>query len=107
LQEAGYRIRILSQYSWQREKPVLPQVYTSMFTVEGEHAVYDAMWSESYKNEHVCELPRYDLLGYDLMKALILRLQGENEMNGIQSMIRWRQVGEGGWQNEGVRVVER
>ena len=107
LQEAGYRIRIVSQYSWQKEKPVLPQVYTSMFTVEGEHAVYDAMWSESYKNEHVCELPRYDLLGYDLMKALVLRLQGENEMNGIQSMIRWRQVGEGGWQNEGVRVVER
>ena len=107
LQEAGYRIRIVSQYSWQKEKPVLPQVYTSMFTVEGEHAVYDAMWSESYKNEHVCDLPRYDLLGYDLMKALILRLQGENEMNGIQSMIRWRQVGEGGWQNEGVRVVER
>ena len=107
LQEAGYRIRIVSQYSWQKEKPVLPQVYTSMFTVEGEHDVYDAMWSESYKNEHVCELPRYDLLGYDLMKALVLRLQGENEMNGIQSMIRWRQVGEGGWQNEGVRVVER
>lgn len=107
LQEAGYRIRIVSQYSWQKEKPVLPQVYTSMFTIEGEHAVYDAMWSESYKNEHVCELPRYDLLGYDLMKALVLRLQGENEMNGIQSMIRWRQVGEGGWQNEGVRVVER
>ena len=107
LQEAGYRIRIVSQYSWQKEKPVLPQVYTSMFTVEGEHAVYDAMWAESYKNEHVCDLPRYDLLGYDLMKALVLRLQGENEMNGIQSMIRWRQVGEGGWQNEGVRVIEK
>ncbi len=106
LQEAGYRIRILSQYSWQKEKPVLPQVYTSMFTVEGEHAVYDAMWSESYKNEHVCDLPRYDLLGYDLMKALILHLQGENEVNGIQSMIRWHQVGEGGWQNEGVKVIE-
>ena len=106
LQEAGYRIRILSQYSWQKEKPVLPQVYTSMFTVEGEHAVYDAMWAESYKNEHVCDLPRYDLLGYDLMKALVLRLQGENEVNGIQSMIRWHQVGEGGWQNEGVKVIE-
>lgn len=106
LQEAGYRIRILSQYSWQKEKPVLPQVYTSMFTVEGEHAVYDAMWAESYKNEHVCDLPRYDLLGYDLMKALILHLQGENEVNGIQSMIRWHQVGEGGWQNEGVKVIE-
>ena len=106
LQEAGYRIRILSQYSWQKEKPVLPQVYTSMFTVEGEHAVYDAMWAESYKNEHVCDLPRYDLLGYDLMKALVLRLQGDNEVNGIQSMIRWHQVGEGGWQNEGVKVIE-
>ena len=105
MQEAGYRIRIVSQYSWQKEKPVLPQVYTSMFTIEGEHAVYDAMWAESYKNEHVCDLPRYDLLGYDLMKALVLRLQGEQEVNGIQSQIRWRQVGEGGWQNDGVKIV--
>ena len=107
IQEAGYRIRIVSQYSWQKEKPVLPQVYTSMFTVEGEHVIYDAMWSDSFKNEHVCEMPRYDLLGYDLMKALVLRLQGKNEATGIQSVIRWRQVEKGGWQNEGVKVVER
>ena len=107
LQEAGYRIRIVSQYSWQKEKINLPQVYTSMFTVEDEHAIYDAMWSETYKNEHVCDLPRYDLLGYDLMKALVLRLQGENESTGMQSQVRWQQVGEGGYQNECVKVVER
>ena len=105
LQEAGYRIRIVSQYSWQKEKINLPQVYTSMFTVEDEHAIYDAMWSETYKNEHVCDLPRYDLLGYDLMKALVLRLQGENESTGMQSQVRWQKVGEGGYQNECVKVV--
>lgn len=105
LQEAGYRIRIVSQYSWQKEKIALPQVYTSMFTVEGEHAVYDAIWTDFYKNDHVSESPRYDLLGYDLMKAMIGWLQGEKSLSGLQSTIRWQQVENGGYQNECVQVV--
>lgn len=105
LQEAGYRIRIVSQYSWQKEKIALPQVYTSMFTVEGEHAVYDAIWTDFYKNDHVSESPRYDLLGYDLMKAMIGWLQGEKSLSGLQSTIRWQQIENGGYQNECVQVV--
>ena len=105
LQEAGYRIRIVSQYSWQKEKITLPQVYTSMFTVEGESAVYDAVWAEFFKNEHVCETPRYDLLGYDLMKTMIGWLHGETELNGLQSNIRWTQINNGGYQNTCVQVV--
>ena len=105
LQETGYRIRIVSQYSWQKEKIALPQVYTSMFTVEGESAVYDAVWAEFFKNEHVSETPRYDLLGYDLMKTMIGWLHGETELNGLQSNIRWTQINKGGYQNTCVQVV--
>ncbi len=107
LQEAGFRIRIMSQYSWQKEHIDLPQVYTSMFAIEGEHEVYDAVWAEFFKNEHVSESPRYDILGYDLMKALVGWLHGEKEISGMQSHIRWSQVGNGGFQNECVKVVER
>ena len=107
LQDAGYRIRIISQYSWQKEKITLPQAYTSMFTIEDGHAIYDAMWAEFFKNEHVSESPRYDLLGYDLMKALTGWLNGEKELSGLQSSIRWQQVGNGGFQNECVKVVEK
>ena len=105
LQDAGYRIRIISQYSWQKEKITLPQAYTSMFTIEDEHAIYDAMWAEVFKNEHVSESPRYDLLGYDLMKATIAWLNGEKESSGLQSAIRWHQVEKGGYQNECVKVI--
>ena len=107
LQEAGFRIRIISQYSWQKEHIALPQVFTSMFAIEGEHEVYDAVWAEVFKNEHVSESPRYDILGYDLMKALVGWLHGEKEFSGMQSHIRWSQVGNGGFQNEGVRVIEK
>ena len=106
LKESGYRIRIVSQYSWQKEKIQLPQVYTSVFTVTDDHAAYDSIWAESYKNEHVSETPRYDLLGYDLMKATVKWLQGEKESKGLQSDIRWSRVLRGGYQNERVKVVE-
>ena len=105
LKEAGYRIRIVSQYSWQKEKIELPQVFTSMFTVEGEHEIYDATWSESYKTRHVSDLPRYDLLGYDLTKAMLAWLDGEKEIIGLQSAIRWTQINQGGFQNACVQVV--
>ena len=107
LREVGYRIRIVSQYSWQKEKIELPQVFTSMFTVEGEHEVYDATWSESYKTRHVSDLPRYDLLGYDLTKAMLAWLEGEKETVGLQSAIRWMQINNGGFQNACVQVVEK
>ena len=106
LRSAGYRIRILSQYSWQKENITLPQIYTSVFTSAADRSAYDALWSTYYVGEHVSDAPRYDLLGYDLMHALISWLRGGKETNGIQSNIRWQQAGEGGWQNANVRVVQ-
>lgn len=107
LQEEGYRIRIVSQYSWQKENIDLPQIYTSMFTATADRQSYDEAWQQSYVGEHVSETPRYDLLGYDLTRAMLHWLQGEKEIQGLQSDIHWTQVRNGGWQNAYVTVVEK
>ena len=107
LQAAGYKVRIVSQYSWQKENIDIPQVYTSVFTNSENREVYNAVWSTTYINEHISDTPRYDLLGYDLIRALVARLNGADEYHGLQSAIRWAQIGEGGYQNAQVQVVER
>ena len=107
LQDQGYRIRLMSQYSWQKESISLPQVYTSMFTAETDREAYDILWRKCYVGDHVSEAPRYDLLGYDLMRALVAWINGEKEAKGLQSDIRWQQIENGGWQNELVRVIEK
>ena len=105
LVEDGFTIRIISQYSWQKEGLALPQVYTSMFTKKDGREAYDAQWAQTFINSHVSETPRYDLLGYDLMKALIGRLNGAQESKGLQSDIQWQQVENGGYQNACVGVI--
>ena len=108
LQEAGYKIRIVSQYSWQKENISLPQVYTSIFTAESDRERYDAQWQLFFGREHVSEVPRYDLLGYDLMKALLNYINGKTDSYGLQSTIHWQQVENGGWQNGCLKVkIER
>lgn len=107
LRAVGYRIRLVSQYSWQKENIALPQVYTSVFTSDMAREEYDMLWSQLYVNEHTGETPRYDLLGYDLMRALAEWKNGNNEYIGLQSVIRWQQESNGGWQNAEVQVVEK
>ena len=76
-----------------------------MFTrTEGREA-YDEQWKACFVNEHVSDLPRYDLLGYDLMRALIGRLDGQTESHGLQSDIQWKQIENGGYQNGAVKVL--
>ena len=107
LQEEGYSVRIFSQYSWQKEDIHLPQVYLSMFDDPIQREEYDALWNTYFNATHVSEVPRYDLLGYDLMQALIAWLHGQKEIEGLQSDIRWIQTGEkSGWQNSTVKVIE-
>ena len=108
LQDNGYRVRLVSQYSWQKESIGVPQVYTSIFTAGSDCEAYDAQWLLFFGREHVSEAPRYDLLGYDLMNALIQKAKGASgETAGLQSDIRWQQVENGGWQNANVKVIER
>lgn len=105
LRNAGYKIRLVSQYAWQKEHIELPQLYTSMFTQNEGREAYDALWQASYKNEHVSLSPRYDLLGYDLMQALIAWLEGNQEYKGLQSTIEWKQMQQGGYQNACIGVI--
>lgn len=104
LQSDGYRIRIISQYSWLKEELDIPQVYTSLFTSEASRDDYESQWGTYFNTEHVSVTPRYDLLGYDLTQTLVAWLRGEKEHKGVQSNIRWEQAGEGGWQNCGIKV---
>ena len=105
LRKVGHNVRLSSQYAWQKEHIDLPQVFTSVFTAETSRDAYDALWDQFYAGGHVSESPRYDLLGYDLMQALIGWLQGEQETTGIQSVIHWKQVQQGGFQNACVKVL--
>ena len=106
LRHVGYRVRLVSRYAWQKEQIELPQVYTSMFTQNGDKEGYDALWEQTYKTQHTSEHPRYDLLGYDLMQALVQMVRGSSEpMNGLQSTIQWKQVQQGGYQNACVGVI--
>ena len=106
LRHVGYRVRLMSRYAWQKEQIELPQVYTSMFTQNADKEAYDALWEQTYKTNHTSEHPRYDLLGYDLMQALVQVVRGSSEpMNGLQSTIQWKQVQQGGYQNACVGVI--
>ena len=108
LEESGFMLRLVSQYSWQKENISLLQVYTSVFTAYDERTQYEQAWKQHFINDHVSETPRFDLLGHDLMKAMLRWLQGEKQSEGLQSDIRWQQVNEnGGWQNSNVQVIER
>lgn len=104
LQEEGYRIRLISQFSWTKENLGVPVVYTSLFSSNTNREAYDAQWRTYFSEEHVSEAPRYDLLGYDLMQALVAWLNGEQTHTGLQSSIRWQQVRQGGYQNACVEV---
>ncbi len=107
LEAAGYRVRIVSQYSWQKEAINLPQVYTTKFEDRIDRSEYDALWSQYYVNEHVSDAPRYDLLGYDLMNELIHIVTGAPSVAPLQSPIVWESTREqDGWQNTYVKVVE-
>ena len=104
LQQDGYRIRIIGQYAWAKEHIAVPQVYTSMFTATTSREAYETQWSTFFNSEHASEAPRYDLLGYDLTKALVAWIGGQQPSNGLQSDIQWVQAGEGGWQNSKVSI---
>ena len=107
LQQQGYRIRLVSQYAWQKETIDLPQLYTCMFHTEADRSAYEEDWSRFFVSNHVSDAPRFDLLGYDLMQALVGWIEGAQEHEGLQSRIRWTQVENGGWQNAEVRVEEK
>lgn len=106
LQQDGYRIRLISQYSWTKEELPVPTVYTSLFSIKTELQTYNRLWNTYFSEEHVSETPRYDLLGYDLMQALVAWINGNPSYQGLQSSISWKQTDDkSGWQNANVKIV--
>ncbi|MBQ9295581.1 MAG: hypothetical protein IJ204_00105 [Paludibacteraceae bacterium] len=105
LKEAGYRIRIVSQYSWQKENIELPQVYTTVFNTESSREEYESLRDHYFSEKPVSDQPRYDLLGYDLMHALIGCIEGKNEYTGKLTNITWQKTNDNsGYQNINIQV---
>lgn len=103
------RVTLMSQYTWQNEKILLDQVYTTEFTTDlpTDLTHYEAMWKQWFATERNSHYPRYDLLGYDLMRQLVAFLDGQ-EYFGLQSDIHMEKISDnGGWKNSGVKIVRK
>lgn len=110
-----YNITLYSRYSWQNEKIILPQIYTSVFhEVLGVSETYDAIYKQYFKVEPSAKDPRYDLLGYDLTKHLIYLLQQsdtralQESWMGVQSAIQYnRSLIHSGYENQKISVIRK
>ncbi len=111
----GKRLTILSQYAWQTERIVLPQLFTSVFSLpQGEaYARYEQDFAQYFAHQLSSTHPRYDLLGYDLTRYMLQALQGgtfrvpDNVYEGLQSSIKLTRIGEGGYENTHITVERR
>ena len=115
-----FRITLFSQYSWQKEKIILPQLYTSVFDAEPVVSEeYEELYRQYFNHELASTQPRYDLLGYDLTSQLIQMLVENKNMDtsewlnthtweGAQEKIHYQPVGEqGGWENQIVQIIHQ
>jgi hypothetical protein len=116
LQAVGtYRITLLSRYSWQNEKIVLPQIYTSVFYEElVSPEAYEELYSTYFDAKPSAQSPRYDLLGYDLTKHFIELLQSSDTMSlsndwmGVQSAIQYQPSSvHAGYENKKITVIRK
>lgn len=94
---AGNQLTLLSQYSWQKEDIILPQIYATVFATEvaASTAHYDELYDRYFHHAHASQYPRYDLLGYDLTRLMLAQLMGE-EYHGLQSDIDLQPAAQGG-----------
>lgn len=105
----GYDVTIISPYSWQNEKINIPQLFTSSFSARNDSLLnaYEERYNALFGDEHVSTYPRYDRLGYDIMKEMDA-FWHEEEYKGLQSNIRYERIDSiGGYQNVGIEVVKR
>ena len=108
----GQNVTLIGQYSWQHEPIKIPQIYPSVFAVAQDSAYNDSAlvaYNQRYEallgQEHAGELPRYDLLGYDLMRELDAEWK-EQEYRGIQSDMDYQRLDSvGGYINKAIRIV--
>ena len=116
----NYRITLFSHYSWQSEKIILPQLYTSVFTPQPTVSEeYGWLFEQYFDHELSSYQPRYDLLGYDLTNQLLdmLILQKSSQDNtvmlqdvwtGTQANIHYQPTApKGGYENHIVHIIHQ
>lgn len=116
----NYRITLFSHYSWQSEKIILPQLYTSVFTPQPTVSEeYEWLFEQYFDHELSSYQPRYDLLGYDLTNQLLdmLILQKSSQDNtvmlqdvwtGTQANIHYQPTApKGGYENHIVHIIHQ
>ena len=116
----NYRITLFSHYSWQSEKIILPQLYTSVFTPQPTVSEeYEWFFEQYFDHELSSYQPRYDLLGYDLTNQLLdmLILQKSSQDNtvmlqdvwtGTQANIHYQPTApKGGYENHIVHIIHQ
>ncbi|MCQ2347038.1 MAG: ABC transporter substrate-binding protein [Paludibacteraceae bacterium] len=104
-----YDITILGRYSWQKETNPFPQLFTSVFDteIEADRSEYEALYAQYFNLPHTTDMPRYDLLGYDITRQVIATLLGK-EYFGLQSDILFEQVNAGGGQqNTHIHIIKK
>ena len=103
------RITLHSLYAWQKERIIIPQVYTTLFTTDDipELAEYETKYTTYFGHKHASLIPRYDLLGYDITHQFLDALSGKKPTPGLQSDIRFQKIGEGGYINTHIALVHK
>lgn len=115
-----FQVTLYSQYSWVDKNIAIPQLYTSAFSNSlNVPAAYLATFREYFGHELSSNLPRYDLLGYDLTLHLLRMLQqahAENTnilpldtvWNGTQTSIQYKKVSSaGGYENQTIHIIRK
>lgn len=95
-QQTNYRITLYGKYSWSKENVPLPQIYTSVFVRNISNTEsYEDNFRHYFGHEHSTDVPRFDLLGYDLAHELVAHLRG-GEYHGLQSDVHFERIVEDG-----------
>lgn len=103
----GHQLYLYSHYAWKKEQIVLPQIYATIFASDSVLSKFD--YEQAYKlyfdHSHASNNPRFDLLGYDLMRQFLAYLRNQPLPYGLQSDLRLVQEGEGGLINTHITIV--
>ncbi|MCQ2310726.1 MAG: hypothetical protein MJZ64_03135 [Paludibacteraceae bacterium] len=118
----GKRLTLLSRYAWQQEPITLPQIFSTIFRkeVDVDSIPYGTEYRRFVAKERETGQPCYDLLGYDLMRYALRTIRGIKQattfdeiddiicrtFKGVQSDISFVRVGDGGYQNNNIHVVQ-
>lgn len=111
----GKRLTILSQYAWQSEHILLPQLFTAVFRTPDSEAMalYDKDFAQYFGHQLSSTLPRYDLLGYDLTSYMLQAIRGgvfsasTATSEGLQSSMLFTPIENGGFENTHIIIQRR